>query len=141
MKGPVGRWFVQLSLAAMGTFGLILLVSYGAVQVFGWPGSWWHVPYIVDSHGITSTGMIVGIIMGVVWATADLMWRQHLVVQVFRWTFFSLTLAMFSIPLWVGASFAGPVKSVAWLVYLALVSAILVHRWRAERLDRQPSAR
>src|SRR5262249_10561875 len=43
MKGPVGRWFVQLSLAAVGTFGLILLVSYGAVQVFGWPGSWWHV--------------------------------------------------------------------------------------------------
>lgn len=68
------------------------------------------MPYVVDSHGITGTGMIVGIISGVGWATADLMWRQHLVVQVFRWIFFLLTLAIFSIPLWVGVSFAKPLQ-------------------------------
>src|SRR6516225_5605309 len=83
MKGPVGRWFVQLSLAAMGTWGLIHLISYGAVRVFGWPGWWWHVPYVMDSHGINGTGVVVGIIIFVVWATADLMWPQHLVAKVF----------------------------------------------------------
>jgi hypothetical protein len=142
MNGPVGRWFVQLALAAMGTWGLILLISYGAVKVFGWPGWWWHVPYVVDSDGINSTGMIVGVIIGVVWATTDLMWPQHLIAQVFRWTFFSLILAAFSLPLWAGAPLVpDQFKLVIWLVYLALVSAILIHRWRAERLDRQPRSR